>query len=240
MAFTLDTYTVEARLMPVLITVFPIAIAIALATWLPGQSATWNFVGTVILAFGLTLLLAQVGRDLGKRKEGELFAAWGGIPTTHLLSYRMTTLDRLTLDRYHAKLKNLLPELTIPGPQEEMKNPSEANRIYESCVRFLRERTRDQVKFPLVFAENVNYGFRRNMWALKPPGLLTTVLGILGSTIFVVHNWSAKSGTFVFALIAIGINAGLLLLWIFLINPSWVRLAARAYAERLLGSLDAP
>ncbi len=236
MGLILDRYTLEARLMPVLITVFPVAIA--LATWLPRQSATWNFLGTIILSFGLTVLFAQIGRDIGKIKERDLFAAWGGTPTTLLLSYGLTSLDRLTLTRYHDKLKILLPDLIIPGLQEEIKNPSGAYRVYETCVQFLRERTRDPAKFPLVLAENINYGFRRNLWAMKPVALCSTVLGMLGGLVFVFCNWSGNSVSCVFALVAIAINGVLLLLWVFVVNPKWVRVVARAYAERLLGSLD--
>ena len=232
-----DTYTLQARLTPVLIAVFPIAIA--LTTWLPGQSATWNFLGTVILSFGLTALLAQVGRDRGKRKEPELFASWGGVPTTRMLSYQRTSLGRLTLNRYHDKLKALLPQLAIPGPQEETLNPSEANRVYDSCVRYLREKTRDQAKFPLVFAENVNYGFRRNLWAMKPIGLPASVLGVIVCALFAMRNWSVKSAPMFLSVAGFAINVVLLLLWIFLFKPNWVRLAAEAYAESLLGSLDA-
>jgi hypothetical protein len=236
MNIAFDTYTLQARLTPVLIAVFPVAIA--LATWLPGQSATWNLLGTVILSFGLTVLLAQVGRDRGKRKEPELFASWGGVPTTRMLSYQRTSLDRFTLNRYHDKLKTLVPELTLPGPQEERQNPSEANRVYESSIRYLREKTRDQAKFPLVFAENVNYGFRRNLWAMKPIGLPAAILGIIGCVSFATRNWSAQSASLFFSLVGLAINVIFLLLWIFLFKPNWVRVAAEAYAERLLGSLD--
>jgi len=38
-------------------------------------------------------------------------------------------------------------------------------------------------------------------------------------------------------LVAILISRGLLLLWIFFVNPDWVRLANDAYARRVLESL---
>jgi len=44
-------------------------------------------------------------------------------------SFQFTSLDRLTLERYHAKLKMLLPELAIPGPLEEVKNGAEAYKV---------------------------------------------------------------------------------------------------------------
>ncbi len=142
--------------------------------------------------------------------------------TRNLLSYQRTSLDRLTLDRYHEKLRTLLPDLAIPGPKEETQNPSAAYRVYESCVRFLRERTRDQEKFPLVFAENVNYGFRRNLWAMKPIGFPAALVGIVGCALFVTRNWSAMSSPLVFALAAIAINSVLFFLWVFLFKPTLI------------------
>ena len=34
--------------------------------------------------------------------------------------------------------------------------------------------SRDKAKYPLVFEENVNLGFRRNLWAMKPAAVVIT------------------------------------------------------------------
>src|SRR6266849_6544320 len=163
MEFAFDKYTYHARLLPILITLLPLGLG--LAAWFPGQAVVWKFVGAIFISFGLTALLSQLGGDLGAQKEPLLFQMWGGVPTTRMLSYSLSKLDPFTLKRYHAKLRVLLPDLKIPEPGDEARNPSAARQVYSSCVLFLRENTRDRKRFPLVFAENVNYGFRRNLWA---------------------------------------------------------------------------
>ncbi len=105
------------------------------------------------------------------------------MPTARLLSHRHTTLDKTTLARYHTKLQTLL-EVTLPTAQSEQQTPSAADEVYDSCARFLRKITRERKQFPLVFAENVNYGFRRNLWAMKSLGISSAVLGIAGCAIF--------------------------------------------------------
>src|ERR1700693_4724508 len=98
MDFHLDRYTYQARLLPALIAFTPVGFAIAV--WFPGEAATWNWLGTLFISLGLAALLSQLGRDRGKRKESWLFQQWGGIPTTRMLSHRVSKLNSLTLKRY--------------------------------------------------------------------------------------------------------------------------------------------
>jgi hypothetical protein len=165
-------------------------------------------------------------------------ADWGGKPTTKLLSHRFSSLNSVTLKRYHDKLRDLLPDKKIPGPAEEMKNPIEAAHVYESCALFLRENTRDPKKFPVVFAENANFGFRRNLWAWKRFGIISSSLGVLSSVLFALLRWNRGRSELVFDAAAATVSLILLLLWLFKFKPEWVRLVGEAYAERLVGSLD--
>jgi hypothetical protein len=236
MDIPLDRYTYQARLLPALIALTPLGFAIAV--WFPGETATWNWLGTLFISLGLAALLSQLGRDLGKRKESWLFQQWGGIPTTKLLSHRLSRLNSLTLRRHHLKLQTLLPELKIPTPSEEAQSPSAANHIYDSCVHFLREKTRDRKQFPVVFAENINFGFRRNLWALKPFGIPSSLIGVVSCGLAIIHRLHGNPSGLLLSIVGATISAGLFLLWLFVFNPNWVRIPADAYAERLLGSLD--
>src|SRR5882762_2600645 len=236
MNFPLDKYTYQARLLPALITFTPIGFAIA--AWFPAETATWNWLGTLFISLGLAALLSQFSRDLGKRKESWLFQQWSGIPTTKMLAYHSSKLNSITLERYHSKLQTVLPELRIPTSIEEAKNHSAANRIYDSCVHFLRESTRDQKQFPVVFAENINYAFRRNLWASKPYGIPSSLGGIVSCGLAIILRWHGNPSGLLLSIVGTALSAVLLFLWWVVFNPKWVRIPADAYAERLLGSLD--
>jgi len=236
MDFPLDRYTYQARLLPALITFAPLAFAVAV--WFPGETATWNWFGTLFISLGLAALLSQLGRDLGKRKESLLLQQWGGVPTTKTLSHRLSRLNALTLKRYHLKLQTLLPELKIPSASEEAQDHSATNKVYDSCVHFLREKTRDRKQFPVIFAENINFGFRRNLWALKPFGIPSSLIGVFSCGLAIIHRWQGNPSALLLSIVGTVISALLFLLWLAVFNPNWVRIAADAYAERLLGSLD--
>ncbi len=231
-----DKYTSQARLLPALIIVLPLGLVFA--AWFPNESAGTGLLVGLLTTFGLTALLAQIGRDLGKQKEKHLFGIWGGVPTSRLLSHRHSKLSQPTLTRYHAKLRSLLPDLQIPTPDEERRDPTRADQVYESCVSYLREQTRDRKRYPLIFEENINYGFRRNLWAMKAAGLALAVLGLVVCAILLVSHW-IRSGSIPFlGATSLVTNTFLSVWWVFRIKPRWVRLAADAYAERLIGTVE--
>jgi hypothetical protein len=236
MELPLDKYTYEARLLPALITLAPLSFGVA--AWSFSERAAWKVFVGIVVSLGLATLLAQLSRDLGKRKEPVLFVQWGGKPTTKLLSHRFSSLNPITLRRYHAKLAELLPDLQIPQHAEEMRSPTEAAQVYDSCALYLRENTRDRKKFPLVFAENVNYGFRRNLWAWKPIGIISSAVGACSSVLFILIRLGGGRSELIFDAAGGAMSLGLLLLWLFRFKPEWVRLAGQAYAERLIGSVD--
>jgi hypothetical protein len=178
----------------------------------------------------LTALFSQIGRDLGKRKEPGLFARWKGMPTDRILLSAETFLDPTTLDRYKTKLLSLLPNLALPTPAYELQDRDGSIQIYRSCTNFLRERTRDQNSFPLVYAENVNYGFRRNLWGMKPAGIAVALISLCG--LMAVLFFPAIAIIWPIWIIALVFNVSLLVFWIFRITPNWVRVPAEEYARQ--------
>ncbi len=130
--------------------------------------------------------------------------------------------------------------LPAPTPNEEQADPETADALYEAFTRHLRNATRDAKKHRLVFAENVNYGFRRNVWGMRPAGITLAVLGVLAGITAIVTNANAPTATMAAPIIAAFLNVGLLVFWIFRFTPDWVRIAAEAYAERLLETAEAP
>jgi len=233
---TLDIYTLKTRYYPTLIAVAPICLC-----FLPLVVEEYGLLSglpvTLISGLGLGLLMDQVGRDMGRKKQSRLFAKWGGMPTTVYLRHRDAHINPVSKSRYHTILDNFLPDLALPSKEQERKDPDQADAIYSSCADFLRERTRDKDRFPLVFQENCNYGFRRNLWGMRPIGTTLAVLGTLACFMILVFN--IKTGqNFSIALICSTINAPVAFLWMFRFNPDWVQIAADAYARRLLEACE--
>ncbi len=231
-----DTYTRRARLAPSLLLALPIALAIFAI--LPEKTLDWESIWAIVIWCGGAKLLWEIGRDKGKKKEPLLFDMWGGKPTTMLLRHRNLNNGTI-LEHRHNKLQRLLPDIKLPTAEEESANPLKADEIYEACTTFLRNRTRDTEKYPLVFKENCSYGFRRNLWGMKAIGITTTIVGLAIIIIFLTHVIFKKIEPIPINAILCGlINLTLLLLWFFWFKPEWKRTPAVAYEERLMESLE--
>src|SRR5581483_8369165 len=116
---------------------------------------------------------AVLARNLGKNLEPNLWASWGGSPTTQLLRYRGPA-NPLMRERWHAVFSKLLGR-PLPTLQEEVENPSAADAIYEAAVKLQISKTRDSRKYSLLLKENTYYGFCRNLLGLRPTGILIAV-----------------------------------------------------------------
>ena len=235
MSLKIDHYTYRARLLPALFTILPIAVA--LSVWFPDKFVGWGMIFGFITTFGGTALLSQLGRDWGKSKEPGLFKKWGGIPTTRMLRNRQSSLERTTLARYHLKLAELLGR-SMPDADVEKDDVRGADDIYASATQILREKTRDKQKFPLIYAENVNYGFRRNLWGMKGIGITLSAIGIILCLMHIFISWRLQIPMSPAPFVGALVNIFLLFGWLTLITPGWVRIPADAYARNLLASLD--
>ena len=236
MAFTaqFDEYTRKARYLPMLILLAPCSLpAIVLAA----KFSTWvSALFGPLVAFGLPYLLAQAGRDRGKRKEANLYALWGGKPSTVKLRHRNTTVNAHTKARYHATGQVLMPAVRFPTEADERSDPDVADQVYEAFGDLLRERTRDVKKYRLLFEELINYGFRRNLWGWKAVGV--TLSGAVLMILTALIGWSMYLHRVPSAFLvgATAVDICILLFWVLGVNPVWVKIAADAYADRLLSN----
>jgi hypothetical protein len=230
-----DGYTSNARLKPALLALVPV---IALVSVLGFRSSVaigvWSGFATTL---GLTFLLAEIGRDRGKREQQALFRMWGGNPCVLKLRHRDSSLNFLTLERYHSAGGRLLGR-PLPDPIQEARDPEIADIVYGSLVDMLRERTRDKKRFPLLFGELVSYGFRRNLWGLKPFALWT----VAAAAVFQVALFAFEirvRGHADSSLIWLTVADCLIgLFWIRVVKPSWVKIVSDSYAERLLATAE--
>ncbi len=229
-----DSYTIHARIIPVLIVILPVLLVLTI--W--ASSVKEVFGGTVATAC-LYAIIAQVGRDFGKKSELKLFETWGGMPSTRMLRHSGSYLSVLTLNRYHKKLINIVPNVSnMPTKDQERQDPKAADTIYASCADWLRVNTRSHERFPLVYEENKNYGFRRNVFGLRLLGITVSSLSAL--LLFIVLGYKLYfSGKIDYVEGSIIIfNLLLVMFWVFYVSPAWVRVAAEEYAKRLVEACD--
>lgn len=229
----LDRYSRDARLKPALIAAIPAVLLLVAAGVRISMLCTMFLVP--LSALGLTLLLAQIGRDQGRELEGQLFVRWGGKPTTRLMRHRDLTINSVTKKRLHNKATELL-EMEMPNANEESESPDVSDLMYDSFADVLRDRTRDARKFPLVLQELINYGFRRNLLGLRPLALLIAALALALTAALLLENRPTSEMTVVIT--SISIEAAIAYFWAFVVNDSWVRVAADAYARQLILSYD--
>lgn len=233
--FHLDRYTLNARVLPMLVVAFPLVLAAY--PWLPAETfAKDDWVGIALKSIStgagatvLATLLSFPARTFGTRLEERLWREWGGAPSTQYLRYRHPELDRRQTAILHAKIARLDPSLHVPTVEEEERDPAGADQCYESMVRVLRARTWGPKNFPMLFDENVSYGFRRNLLGMRPLGVATSLVGMVSGAIAI---WL---GHFAWPIVALCAAAGL---YVLVNGPRELRRQAERYARRLFETVD--
>lgn len=236
MKLEIDDYSVKARLYPCLLVLLP---AFVVGVYYITDFEKYYHYFTAVVALGLfTFVLAQFGRDRGKMKEPSLYDFFGGKPTTQILRFSDTHLDIITKNRYRQILTQKILGIQMPTATEESSNPDDADIVYDSCAKFLISKTRDTTKYNLLFKENISYGFRRNLWALKDIAILIILFCIILHLIISTEGF--KNFTPLTAE-SVGLNFFLLftlLVWIFVVRRNWIKFVAFSYAERLFETLN--
>lgn len=231
-----ERYDREARLYPALLLIAP-EVATGVALFSAKLSGLQSF-GAALVGFGGAFLLTQLARDAGKNREPLLYQLWGGMPSVLIFRHAHKRFDSITKARYHKKLATLVKGGKSPSPEEERTDPVAADEVYSAWSHYLRSNTRDAKKYPLLFQENVSYGYRRNVWGLRPIGIAVSLLCALVAG---VRLWFIYKGTGQIdqELAGAGVVSLLFLsLWLFRFTSEWVRVPANAYAERLAESLE--
>ncbi|WP_262249865.1 hypothetical protein [Parapedobacter soli] len=234
----MDRYSLNARIYPVVIFYMP-AIILAVLFLLKFDNYIHLFTSFGIVG-ALSYLFSQLGRDGGRRKERKLWRSWGGAPTTQLLRWSNNEINVNIKKRYHNKLSVLCPVDDLPDPAYEQANPVESDEIYQYWTKFLISKTRDTQKYSVLFKENMNYGFRRNLWGMKTYAIwliLILMVGTYGYYWLTIKSINPTIYPMEF-LIAEVILLVIFFFWIFVINKNWIKVPAFAYAERLLEATE--
>jgi hypothetical protein len=232
----MDQYDRRARLLPALLVILPAALAaVALA---PDAIMGWGGGVALIVQAGGSFLLAQSVGDTGKRKETKLFEYFGRRPTERMLCHEHATNPVLLAER-HRKLAKLFPKIKIPTAADEKKDPKGALDVYTACMDKVRGIVRtDKTKHVDVQRENIQYGFRRNLWAIKSWGISVTLIASVLLATETVGHIIAHEPVPLAQPVIIAVDVVLVLAWTLVVTRDWVKRAALLYAERLLETID--
>lgn len=229
----LDRYALSARVAPGLWALMPACIAaLALAPEL--RSAGGSALLAVLAVVG-TVFLADLVRDRGKAAETELFARWGGAPTTRRLRHR-SARDKRALGELHERIRTATGR-DLPDGGTEHNDPNQADRVYSEAVSVLRERTR--TGYPVVFAELTSYGRKRNTWAIRHLGRATSVVGAAMCVAGVAYPPFRAALGLPWAGGAAALELLLIFYWFAEVREQWVKDAAERYADALFGAAEA-
>lgn len=228
----MNSYNLKARVYPVILTLIPIII-IGFIYSIQLQSYY-----QILVSFGVTtalfFLFSQLGRDKGKSLEKEMWKKWGGIPSTQVFRYSDNTIDKHTKIRYHKKLMELTGVGENINEMFETTSPNDADEVYKSWSNYLISKSRDTKKYNLLFQENVNYGFRRNLFGLKTFAIIIIILLMIGCVTysFIIGNYQLDYSKEL--IISEIILVLFLIFWISKIRENWIKSVAFSYAERLI------
>jgi hypothetical protein len=239
----MDAYDRLARLTPALLTLAPIPVLIIC---LFGKA---QIIGTSILSIatycGAGYMLARVARNAGKKHQDRLFEKWGGSPTTQLLRHSNSHFDEHTKARFHGVLSTGLGK-AMPSAADENGNPRQADELYRAATIWLIDQTRDSKRFPLVFKENVAFGFQRNALGMRWYGVTIAVvclmIGLLCTSVLSVDqpflSLTAITEMGPTGALPLTVSAVMLFAWLFLLTEQGVKQAGFSYAERLIQGCD--
>ena len=233
-----DAYTIKARVFPAIIAAIPaLAMLILLVSWtglaVSSGSAT---IGLVVILYRFS----DFARSQGRKIEPRLYELQGGKPSVTMMRRADTALETDSKDRYRAFFASKRMR-SAPTAAEEEKNQAAADAFYEQAGTWLRENTRDTKKFPILFNENITYGYRRNLLGLKliALGLNLIVVVICAGLLWYnapINTADPFTGRVIVVLVVAAVHA---LYIIAVVNQRSVIAAARTYARQLILSTEA-
>jgi len=227
----LDEYDFYARYLPGLWSLLSVGVVIT-AIGLRENPVLTGIVA-LLTAFGGPVVLARFVGNRGKAIEKELWESWGGAPTTAMLRHGGDKAEASQRQQLRDQASGVL-SVTLPTKDEELADPEAADAVYVAVVRRLRGLTDDNKTFRLLFVENKNYGFERNLLAMRPIALAISIVCFAGLLAGLVLSASGLISMhwldFTIAMVVVGV---LVIYWLFAPTEQTVHRTAEAYAERL-------
>jgi hypothetical protein len=150
-------------------------------------------------------------------------------PTTRFLRTRDETTNPIQRDVWRRAIE-AATGVTLLSPSEEAANPATADNTIGAAVDQMRLLGQDP-RFPLVTAENIQYGFERNLYGFRWVGrAISLVCTAALALVLLISAQTFSSG----ALIAgAAIDLLFLLAWLLIPSADRVKAAGERYAHQL-------
>jgi hypothetical protein len=231
----MDSYDLQARHAPALFAVLPILL-VALAL-VPGLGSAKLQVGSIglLLLVTLGLVATRFARSAGRARQDELFASWGGMPTTAMLRFRDGRLNRQTKKIYRDRLSRLGTSFPIPDEETERRDPDGADIQIAAAMDEVRRLAKEK-GIKAVQRENINFGAARNAFGLKRYGLGACLIAAVTLTLAVLLRDKATPTP-----LDISVAMSLIVIaaiWLFACTGDRVRQHGEAYARALFEAID--
>ncbi|WP_158711508.1 hypothetical protein [Streptomyces xylophagus] len=230
----LNAYERRARLVPGVLAIVPLIVLFAVLGLRQIPAVSYALGILAVAGVGPVLIVGAV-RNFGKAVERRLWKSWDGPPTTVWLRLNARTKSAAQRESWR-KAVEAISGVCLLSLEAERQDVAGANDAIERATERVRKKTRDKEKFELLFFENRNYGYERNIygvrWAARGISLFSgfTLVGYMawGAPLVDRPQISATN------LVGLALCLGCLFSWFILPSKKRVKDAADRYANELL------
>lgn len=223
-----DRYERKARLLPGLL--LAAAPALTAAAVLHDFAAWYTTASTAVgIEFLAAIVTGHFARARGRRIEDDLWKSWGGAPTVRWLRPWDQTCSDQQKTKWRGAIKRLT-DLTLPAAVPQGSSQDDVDRRIADATRQLRYALRDKPKAAMLATHNEDYGFARNLCAVRWHWVALSLACLLGCVVTFAFGMRpyvglAIAGAFSIASVCIGLEL-----------PDYVRRCADRYAESLFAT----
>jgi hypothetical protein len=230
----LNAYERRARLVPGVLAVLPFIVLFAVLGLRQIPAVSYAFGLLAVAGVGPVLIVGAV-RNFGKAVEQWLWESWGGPPTTAWLRLNAPTKSAAQRESWR-KAVETVSGISLLSLEAERQDAVGADDAIERATERVRKKTRNNEKFELLFFENRNYGYERNIYGIRWAARGISLLSALVLAGYMVWIAPLVDRPQVSAANVAGLGLCIICLFIWFLLPSKKRVkdAADRYANELL------
>jgi hypothetical protein len=225
-----DKYERTARVYPALIVGSPVLVAAAMTMpTVPQQNITANAIVVAVVLLAFLYTMTHVVRAAGRKIEKQLWASWGGPPSTRMMLWCDSTMTDQWKEHAHAIVLSAL-SIELHSKRKEPHNLDDAKRLIADAfaqVKTILDLEKPDGKHQV---HNIEYGFARNLLgASSPIGVVIALVAAAGCGAFLIIERSWLPGAGIIGCLILG-----LLFWLakkFWL-PNLAKISADRYAEK--------